>query len=198
MSVDRWISLGLLVATLLLAFATWRTAQAAQSQVDEIKRDREMTWQPILTFPSAQLVPRLETQFADEAWYDFSAVVRNAGGGPALNCRLFLVDREWWAGTDVQAILAGTDSDPVVVRAAINHRPEGLGLPPTAPDGPVAVIAYCEDPLGRRFRFVASSNGQVMYTLPPEVRRLDERSGWAADERLWPKADSVAALEQGS
>ncbi len=161
-----WVALGgfaqiaAAVATVALAAITWRLATSTRDLsrdtkdlATEAETDRRLAWRPQLSvmFPGLGL-----TLTGDPA--DMELRVLNAGGGPALNCKVIA---RWpggvthWADWAVGDLMPTSSTDVVKATFRPGDTPDGafshVGPPPDpAPD----VAVFCSDILNRRWRFL--------------------------------------------
>lgn len=150
------------VLTLALAVATRQMAVATQGLVREARRDRRLTYQPILTLVGAEL--------ADEGRRE-EITVGNVGVGPAIDVRVMVAhDQRAFAVTAPKSLppaAAPSASAVYIVEVgellahATGEDRSGLPDPQTLlrpPGGgePRQYAAFCEDVLGARYRFLFS------------------------------------------
>jgi hypothetical protein len=157
-----WIAIGALaiavmaLMTFFLALASLSAARAAARTVREIQKDRDLTFRPYISWELGGGVR--DEHMGMTAAASLGRLVNgvNLGQGAALNTVFCLVaaDDRTWSST----LLRLVDLSP---GQRINDEHEiglvpGTGLAPPCPQvaPKVKKVAFCEDQLGARYRFV--------------------------------------------
>ncbi len=145
MTATGWVGISavftafLALVTVVLAVTSLSAARAAQSSVREIATDRELGFRPYVVWKLGAGTHVLGA---------------NLGRGPALNTVFCVVDDGSWRWypelVDFGEGELITDANEMVL--AVKDGPE----PPRPQVGPVVPrkVAFCEDQLGNRYRFV--------------------------------------------
>lgn len=170
MDAVAWGTIALAIGTFALAgvtaWAGWQTKSAAQAAkkeaeaatrtVQEIRRDRDLSWQPYLVTGSTTVAAQVTT----------TAI--NIGRGPAVNCLYAARSKNGWMRTGVFALAPGQEKAMLI----LDH-----GDPPL----PVALFEYqgleldqvdmvralfCQDVVGDKlFRFIAGRAGHDVWRV---------------------------------
>ena len=159
-----WVALGgfaqiaAAVATIALAAITWRLAMSTRDLsrdtkdlATEAETDRRLAWRPQLSvmFPDLGL-----TQTGAPG--DMELRVLNAGGGPALNCKVIA---RWpgrvthWTDWAVGDLVPSGSTDALKATFRQGDSPDGAFSNAGSPAPDVAI--FCSDILNRRWRFLA-------------------------------------------
>ena len=147
-----------------------REAKATEALAAEARRDRELTWQPLLT-----------VDMPTEGWSSQSSpyierlIVMNVGRGPAVECIYASRHDAEWCLLTVEGIREGGDSGTRVAGNQTRMIPWELFEPPehaTDRTSRLMRVLMCSDQFGNRYRFGG---------FPAEVSRVsdEKRPGWA-------------------
>ncbi len=177
MDAAAWGTWALAIGTFVLAGAAvwtgWQTrasALAARRTVDELQRDRDLSWQPYL-------VAGTQRGFATLA----EATVTNIGRGPALNCVYAERRANQWARTSPGTVFAlAPNEQKKMYTIEVEGRPppalfESERILPVDRRDAVGVM-FCQDVLGDKlFRFVSYRPGYDVW------RASESPPLWAQD-----------------
>jgi hypothetical protein len=157
-----WIAIGATATALmafmafLLALASLSAARAAAHAVKEIQKDRELTFRPYVSWELGGGVREALTGMAAAASRGKLVNGVNLGNGPALNTVFCVVedDQHSWSST-APRLVDFSPGQKIKDEHEIGLVP-GTGLAPPRPQvGPrVRKVAFCEDQLGSRYRFI--------------------------------------------
>ena len=177
------------IKTRAVAEETKKESSATQSLAAEARRDRELAWRPQVS------LLEFNVQAPDQPLFTSTFKVRNAGGGPALDCRIaaHLPDNLnfWWLAS------VGDMAQGAETSGRGEMRPDA-GMPyeifdyetdvkPVVPD----VMIFCTDVIGRRFRFPIAGAFDSVHSKPymlPDVYVVGDPDPprWASSPLLWP------------
>jgi len=189
MTVSTDANLAVAGGTIILAFFTWRAAEASRSAAEatgraaeaaqieaeatvqlaqEAREDRELAWRPHLGVLMGQ----------PSAAPDFDSIdvtVTNVGNGPALDCRVWLYATNRWTWRDVEP-LATQQQLPLPEPIWVPHFgglppfPQGMFDPPPGGrphHGSWVLVATCTDVLGNRWRFMNGQQPERIHSNDP-------------------------------
>jgi hypothetical protein len=199
--MTNWPTIATAVGTISLAAvgaASWRQnrslvkvgsdqALASKALVAETVRDRELRWEPL---PSV----RWTGSIVGSGGPDHDIELTNAGGGPAVSCRLVLKGegQDGWLSPSIDIppgstvivradqVLDGSVSVPLSTWKGddgFNHNVESLGA------------IFCKDILGTRYRYLVVKDGSSRAIIERRERwRLgeDPDPSWAGYRVIWP------------
>lgn len=163
-------------------------AKASADLVTEMQRDRELTWQPVLSVRWPAHVP-------GTTGHQIEIELTNAGGGPAISCRYVGMPREnsletMSAAIDVPAgrtvkIFANQQQDRNVSTRlctwtdedGVGHNAEAMGA------------IFAKDVVGTRYRFLVVKDSRSQ-PLIERVERWRREEGveppWGSNRDIWP------------
>jgi hypothetical protein len=161
-------------------------ADATLRTVEEMVRDRDLQWRPILS--------ALQTGSESGALGVLTIYVtlQNAGGGPAIGTRFLYRQEGAWCITTPVDIPAGGRSDNLIAVAQSGPPSVDFFAPP-AVEGSVSrqtnAVLFCSDILGRRYRFpIAVGPGGHVHVYPAEHWMPGDGLApyWATPALIWP------------
>lgn len=173
------------IKTRQVAAATKDESAATVSLAQEAQRDRELAWRPQLSLVAFKA-----------ATYDkgerIQVEVKNAGGGPAIDCKVVVRRQEhWWLIRlgDIQVNSSGASDggeQPTACPDEVFHYVSHGLIVVAAKQRDMMIL--CSDVLGRRFRFPVENvfdRPESWRFLRPEVSPESSRPMWAIQPALW-------------
>lgn len=186
----------LAVFTAVMARRTHIVANEAQSEVNEMRIDRQFQWQPQMELQNLS-VSANEIPGSPEFTFRFS--VRNNGAGPALQVSVAARATESsmsnWIVERLEDIRPGevrtVQADSVAGGPLVQQFADPNKFKPHIVNSTlrefVCTAVFCTDVLGRQYRFLFTSTGDAIGTVhtnrlfPAEIVEVDEkeRPSWA-------------------
>lgn len=170
---NGWIAVGALV-TAAMAVATAYMARRSRDAITEIRRDRELTFRPYIS------------------WELGSGTYVNAvnfGKGPALNAIFCTVDEDQktWSTTapmlrDFSPDQKTSNSDQIMLTPGTGPIPPRPKVGNTVP----RKVAFCEDHLGNRYRFLPGA--VIADVWRPGKRKPDWVAWYEGNAPIAPRA----------
>jgi len=195
MTVSTDANLAVAGGTIILAFFTWRAAEASRSAAEatgraaeaardeadatvqlaqEAREDRELAWRPYL------VVDPITTPSDTKVTYK----VQNIGRGPATDVIIwayrYLHGSGTWGRVPVGALAAGASEEGGFPADQTGHSPDGMFPSPGTPDHirGLVVAATCTDIVGNRWRFVDGNRPDQVRPQDPNPPRW---TAWVAE-----------------
>lgn len=190
-----------------LAEDTKEEAVASKALADEAKIDRELSWRPQLGLLTLRTPTPTPTEPDRQTLRSVMAIgsIRNAGGGPAIDCHVVLrnpTNVSEWSILAFGDLAPGSETVEAQALTELNHNPPHLfsGLSGSTPDPMPDVLLFCSDVLGRRWRFpvrVYPKSGSNEIDPPELWKRFptdhsppggNPENVWSIDPLIWEHA----------
>ncbi|HEV2953277.1 MAG TPA: hypothetical protein VG015_04240 [Candidatus Dormibacteraeota bacterium] len=156
------------------AKATHVAAAAAADQVRELQRTREMEWRPFVNW-----------KIGGGAWVEAA----NFGRGPALNTVFFVVDTDSsWRGSPLEVLCDLSPNQEIKQEDQILVV-ERRGTAPPRPQvasGTPRAVAFCEDQLGNRYRFIRGRVEPDIWTRGAGMEKPDWVTWYESNANIEP------------